>query len=871
METVSVEVNFDQCFMENWCYDHDDCDVSIVGINITSLDNAAIITNHNATTLGGCAIEVHAISSAVTALSLFNCTLKGRDGINGYTSSNGVEIYVGQAASKCMFLNMTQTHINSTLRGVTIKPANQLSNQNSCTLELLLSDNSIYSGNQISGLVQYGIVIYNNSNAVLHITNCRFVKILRAAIEFYNTSGIVSITGTTFKNNHDGLIVTRQAINVENSMYNFGNEMSDFYTRVYIDIKDSNFLQNLGGVIIDCYTKTNITIKLRDTVFRQNIGVSLGVKQLLTESTKLCDLTLYKVTFENNSVLLNTGIVQVDARINLSINDSCKFKKNRGSPIQALSTTVTLSGRISFEDNVAFQGGAISLGRSMLRLLSINGTNTSIVLSNNTVTNTGGGIYVESSPKTDDFTGSNRFYEIQGVMFHELSDNKVTLTFNNNSATNGGADIYGATPNSKCQIAYINERVVTSDEIQKYVFQANFKELMISSDPKRVCLFNSFQQLKCFNLSYIFYHTTSYPGEVFPISLAVVGLDFGMVTGPVYANLLGNSLSSLGNGEHVMQKGFAQNRIYPLTFRVNSNNSNEVIGLSTNGLAGSEVTSRELFSSLDSYVNGHPILIALLTLPVYINVKLLDCPPGFQLDKNGTCECSEQLKNIGIEDCMIQDNTPYIYRYSNQWIQAISTSSIITSKYCPFNYCNQNVTQLNLNDPDKQCALNHTGILCGACPSSLSLAIGSSRCKECPNDYNILLLIAFAAAGVLLVLFINVLNVTVAMGTINGLIFYSNIIWANQSVLFPSQTSHLLQFLKAFIAWLNLDLGIETCFIQGLDGHGKTWLQFVFPAYIWLIAGLIILASPALLNKSHKNTGRQFSICSSNTLPSLPC
>ena len=53
-----LEVNFDQCFMENWCYDHDDCDVAIVGINVTSLDNAAIITTITATTLGGCAIEV---------------------------------------------------------------------------------------------------------------------------------------------------------------------------------------------------------------------------------------------------------------------------------------------------------------------------------------------------------------------------------------------------------------------------------------------------------------------------------------------------------------------------------------------------------------------------------------------------------------------------------------------------------------------------------------------------------------------------------------------------------------------------------------------------------------------------------------------
>jgi len=46
-----------------------------------------------------------------------------------------------------------------------------------------------------------------------------------------------------------------------------------------------------------------------------------------------------------------------------------------------------------------------------------------------------------------------------------------------------------------------------------------------------------------------------------------------------------------------------------------------------------------------------------------------------------------------------------------------------------------------------------------------------------------------------------------------------------------------------FIAWLNLDLGIETCFWNGLDGYTKTWLQFTFPVYIWVIVVIIILLS----------------------------
>ena len=51
-------------------------------------------------------------------------------------------------------------------------------------------------------------------------------------------------------------------------------------------------------------------------------------------------------------------------------------------------------------------------------------------------------------------------------------------------------------------------------------------------------------------------------------------------------------------------------------------------------------------------------------------------------------------------------------------------------------------------------------------------------------------------------------------------------------------------FIKSTIAisWLNLDFGIPTCFYTGLDYYSYTWLQFVFPFYLWFLVGLVILA-----------------------------
>ena len=61
-----------------------------------------------------------------------------------------------------------------------------------------------------------------------------------------------------------------------------------------------------------------------------------------------------------------------------------------------------------------------------------------------------------------------------------------------------------------------------------------------------------------------------------------------------------------------------------------------------------------------------------------------------------------------------------------------------------------------------------------------------------------------------------------------------------ESVLFPQEHASTLQFLRIFIAWLNLDFGIEMCFVKGLNAFWKSLLQYVFPMYIYSIVGIII-------------------------------
>ena len=112
---------------------------------------------------------------------------------------------------------------------------------------------------------------------------------------------------------------------------------------------------------------------------------------------------------------------------------------------------------------------------------------------------------------------------------------------------------------------------------------------------------------------------------------------------------------------------------------------------------------------------------------------------------------------------------------------------------------------------------NALGILCnGQCQPGLGLMLGSSQCGYCQNKY-LSLVIAFIVAGIALVVFLLVCNLTVSVGSINGLLFYANMIKLNETVLFPNGVS--IPVLSQFIAWLNLDLRIQTCFFNGLDGY----------------------------------------------------
>ena len=549
--------------------------------------------------------------------------------------------------------------------------------------------------------------------------------------------------------------------------------------------------------------RINHPVILENVFFKNTVGLALYLKGSPS-------VLLQNVTFANNTYsstnAVDAAVMGIDRVQNVAFID-CEFYNNLGTPVSAgQGSSLQFSGTIVFRNNTGYDGGAMRFTGGSHVIVS---NHANVIFENNTAENAGGAVFVDQD------TTYCFFREIQSYPYI-CSHLPFNLSFINNTALKGGDTIYGAGISECAYSSYCNAPIQSANSGLYFEPDLESDPSQISSDPNRVCLCVN----GILNCSITSWSETHYPGEEFTISAMDVGDTNGPVDGPVYTHLLPQYKGVLGGLQYFQEVNHRNCTV--LRYSVLSKPGLVVMALTVD-------TARILRYQDDSST-------------VFINVTLLPCPLGFNLsDYLHQCICDTQLKRNNIP-CNITTQT--IQRSGSVWVNASFDGNIsngaIVHKNCPFGYCKTEEVHVNLKQPDTQCAFSHSGTLCGACQPGFSLALGSPQClNHCSNRY-ISLLIAFAFAGLVLVFFIKILDLTVAVGTINGLIFYANIIQASQSTFLPEGDTNPL---TVFIAWLNLDLGIETCFFHGLDGYWKIWLQFVFPFYIWTIILVIIYLS----------------------------
>ena len=535
------------------------------------------------------------------------------------------------------------------------------------------------------------------------------------------------------------------------------------------------------------------------------------------------------ISFIGNSALyFGGGMCSRNSTVMFSGNTS--FTSNtgqlKGGGMYGLVTSLYLGGNSSFTANTAAKGGGQYLENSF-NYLSRNAT---LTIDSNRATEYGGAVYVEDSdPVSFCLPGKNFFpiptaveecfIQIYGILYIPPVKNRrayfnIHVNMHNNDALIAGNSVYGGSLDScAIRIVYKSSTLLLGRlSFKLSVVNLDLEPNSVSSHPFQVCICDD--GIPNCNTSELVRQV--YPGELLHFPVVAAGQGNGIIPSVVaafFSDKHGNTSLAEFQGTQSVKKTCTE--LYYQVHTSDTNHSDTLV----------------LYADGPCSTSGKLLNISLQFLP---------CPPGFSLNSSERiCGCEPRLK-MYTTGCNITERT--ITREGEYWVGYDNSSqALILHPHCPFDYCKPATdhTSFPLNNTDLQCANNRSGFLCGQCKPGLSIVLGSSKCLKCSN-LHVLLLIPFALAGIALVLLLLVFKLTVAAGTINGLIFYANVVTVNRAIFFPPNQTNIL---TVFIAWLNLDLGIETCFFDGMDTYGKTWLQFIFPLYIWSLVGLIIIAS----------------------------
>ena len=624
-------------------------------------------------------------------------------------------------------------------------------------------------------------------------------------------------------------------------------------TRNNITIINSAFTNNTvgngGGLVIDIpYTCTdtdiinNIITITRSTFTGNTVGIGGGglLIYIFIETdihSVHNNITITNSQFTNNTVSSFGGglYIHFDTHIdnNITIANST-FANNHGSGIVILNrvTLIFTEGHSIVANNSSpTDGGGILLSGNS-HLTTSNGGHVSFM--NNIAHRYGGAIYSPDDYKSLQYNAFQSNYYSDQCTLYDLS-----ATFINNSAARAGDQLYGG-------VLTFCEGVYFKYEYLKYLLECNkvpdaLKHSTsvhplspVSSDPIAVC--------PCVNgnvdCSITSLHREVYPGQILNVSMVTVGLCGGVSPGYIAVDYYGDQVNLISGAT----TDYTSTACTTLNYTVK---------LTTHIISNTTIA----FNIPDADIYN--------IRPVKVNLIILPCPLGLVVNFTfGDCICNNDINHISEVIC----NTswmPYpIQRSGNNWIYYRYDYHNCTIAHigCPFDYCQKSDVKFALNESNLQCNYNRSGILCGQCIQGLSLMIGSNRCANCTDTtlISVSVIIIAVVAGVLLVILLMILNLTVSVGSVNGLLFYANLVKLNESVFFANGN---IPAVTQFISWCNLDLGFEYCFVDGLDGYVKTWLQFVFPLYVWFLVVVIIIAC--------RYSGRLSRACGRNAVPVL--
>ena len=694
-----------------------------------------------------------------------------------------------------------------------------------------------------------GIIIFEQNSA----KHSAVINAYESDISFNGHVVITNNSGSISTAHSTGILAgSLTFIDNEGSLYFFDSEFtingSLTFTKHNRNMKQEGDYTLEGGCLTIFISRVVIsgTTTLNDSTATNGGGVlSISSTIILSNNGKLYVIN-NTATDTGGGIYLYHTKLYVQGTVYISGNRAKAF----GGGVHCISSTIVLivnvnTTFIKLENNIANAGGGICLEASSkvyIKQLSSKRSSTKPIQYIRNTAIYGGAIFVADNT-TSGTCASSRVQSVTAASTSECFIQILRLLgasgdyphigdyffFESNHANSSGAKLFGGLLD-RCTVNAFGKNL-------QYTNIRNSVDMIVndtSSEPVRVCSCKSSSSIFELNCDDHPLYRQVIKGRNFTVSIAAVDQVNHVLKATIHGSL-SSRRGHLGDRQQVQHAGATCTDLnFSIFSPLEYPNIDELI----------------------LYAKGPCHDLGISSLKVNIEFIPCQCPKGFepalQIKDRCVCTCHHVLKAIFpfIKDSDCDSENLLFTRNKDFWINIINQTSLIflTYEHCPSDYCHPSTSPVYIdfnapNGADVQCAQKHSGLLCGSCQSNLTLSLGSSHCIECPHIWPVVtvaIIFGMLLAGLALVALILVLNLTVAMGTFNGVIFYANVIAVNKQLFMPFENSN---FHSVVISWLNLDIGLDVCFFKGMNAYAKAWLQLTFPVYMVVIVVAVITIS----------------------------
>lgn len=781
----------------------------------------------------------HVLLSDLVVENVYNVTMIGSSEVVTNWSQAKYGFQMDNNLSMNISFRMSTSVINcASFAGLVFSNITNLSLINLTLINCGNDTGSAISTVNVRNLLLLGVTVVNSSRSCLDgdnvsgnstVVNSTFIG-SRFGLMLLNS--FMTIVDSTFGNLQRAVAANGSSIHCWGCLFEY-NEYGIFWVALTDTSSSYSEVEFINSNFVNCFHGVHCN------------GADASFFNCAFTSTRLA-ATMYNSKADIVSTTFADGYTSLLLSKTPTTLRNVTIVRSRNSAIRAIQSKLNMTGNVSINDSYLPDGygGALYLLSSEVYLLAPS----RVVFFNNTAA-IGGAVFVSQSYAVNQRNQLNNcFFQVDDPN-GTVTKPGVQLVFMNNSAPRGGSAIYADIKNCTLERSpSLNYNKTNPMNVFNaisygliYSNSSNVSQSNIQYEPITVIFCETTREDGGLGQEIT---TNIYPGTATRVWIASVDVYNNLVPTTIFTQT--NDIAHL---EYFLTGQSCQPYNLPDVIVAN-NDSTEIyfsIEASDYGVLEWETPSKMQQKTRMRVTKKSP------------------CPSGFTYRTN-VCDCNDYLLTQNVV-CNISEQS-----FSAPASAAISwwlgtrdenCTKLIYSSNCPLEYCKTNLSILYASQQrNTRCNFNRSGVICGKCIEGFSETFGEPNCERCEDKY-IGFLAMFAALGIALVLLIFALDLTVSEGTINELIFYANMINIYSVATFPSAitVNPFIRFLYVFISWLNLDIGLEICFYNGMDNLQKAWLQFGFSLYLLAIVGIIVLAS--------RHSRRMSALCGRNVLPVL--